>query len=692
MRRIWMAGAVCLLMTVSVAASATLASARSAQTGVVPVVGTTGGPTFGTATIGTSNNTPGSLADRKRANSYTPTVTGDVTHLSIYLTPSGTVGTQVMRGVIYADSAGAPGARLGVSDELSVSNTSPTQWYALNFPSSIPVTAGTPVWLGMITGGAARITEYFFMTASSNVRDLNTNTYTSGPSDPFGTPTLDTQQMSLYATEAASGAPIATATPTLSGTWVSGNTISTSNGSWSPAATSYAYEWQHCTAAGIQCVDIPGATSSSYTLQTSDVGLTVRAEVTATNATDSTSNTSAVSIAVTRSATAPGTSTPLPVITDPTTGNFTTGDSLSTTNGTWTGSTATYTYAWQLCSPSCAPISGATRSSYGPIPSGDSGDKIEVIVTATNSAGSASEASAQTITITTPAGGTPTWYGNSLSTSVYPFQADCPGTATVATDPIGGRHGIIKMAQHDPPGCTIYMQEPRVDLFSGDATPGSATRSVSCDTYPSHMGCPNTTWYFSDSVLLPSLSGLPLINFSSCACWLMFDEIYGSPFGGSPVGPALDIEDVSGVNKFTISAGVAGKGHTQYVGPTLAANQWHGWVYHVRFSTGSPSGMTAAGCTTSETTTGYFQIWFDGVQEPFIDNGNGIRSTDNKTLCLTTLVTGNNWSSNHYADAIDVNEYRPTGEWSGAPVIDHGFAKIGTTLASVEPDSGWTGP
>ena len=33
-----------------------------------------------------------------------------------------------------------------------------------------------------------------------NARAYNPNTYTSGPTDPFGTPTVDNEQMSIYAT------------------------------------------------------------------------------------------------------------------------------------------------------------------------------------------------------------------------------------------------------------------------------------------------------------------------------------------------------------------------------------------------------------------------------------------------------------------------------------------------------------
>jgi hypothetical protein len=57
------------------------------------------------------------------------------------------------------------------------------------------------------------------------------------------------------------------------------------------------YQWQDCTAAGVQCFNIP-ATSSTYTLTAADVGSTIRVVVTATNAAGSTSADSATSIPI----------------------------------------------------------------------------------------------------------------------------------------------------------------------------------------------------------------------------------------------------------------------------------------------------------------------------------------------------------------------------------------------------------
>jgi len=88
-------------------------------------------------------------------------------------------------------------------------------------------------------------------------------------------------------------APAGTAPPVISGTATEGQTLTTSNGSWSNAPTSYTYQWQDCNGAGQSCTNVSGATTSSYGLAAADVGHTIRVVVTATNSGGSTPVTSA---------------------------------------------------------------------------------------------------------------------------------------------------------------------------------------------------------------------------------------------------------------------------------------------------------------------------------------------------------------------------------------------------------------
>jgi len=137
------------------------------------------------------------LANRKRVNTFPLTVAGSVWKLTMYLTPTGTSGQQVLEGVIYANQAGAPGALLGVSNQLTFHSTDPAGWYDVTFASPVALTAGT-YWIGVITGSSNNVIGFRWKSVTGS-RAFNTNTYTAGPSNPFGSPTIDAEQMSIYA-------------------------------------------------------------------------------------------------------------------------------------------------------------------------------------------------------------------------------------------------------------------------------------------------------------------------------------------------------------------------------------------------------------------------------------------------------------------------------------------------------------
>ena len=77
--------------------------------------------------------------------------------------------------------------------------------------------------------------------------------------------------------------PRNTARPSISGTPQVGETLTADPGTWTGGVRSFAYEWQRCTAAGLNCIDIDGATGKTYGVRTIDVGFTLRVKVTATN-------------------------------------------------------------------------------------------------------------------------------------------------------------------------------------------------------------------------------------------------------------------------------------------------------------------------------------------------------------------------------------------------------------------------
>jgi hypothetical protein len=135
-------------------------------------------------------------ADLKRVNRYSLPTNATSTDLRVYLAPSGTAGQQLIRGLVYADSDGTPGALLAVSDELAFRSTDSPGWYDLKLPSRLNLSAGD-YWLGVITGAQTRVAAFAYANVPGS-RDYNVNPYINGPSDPFGPISTDSAEMSLY--------------------------------------------------------------------------------------------------------------------------------------------------------------------------------------------------------------------------------------------------------------------------------------------------------------------------------------------------------------------------------------------------------------------------------------------------------------------------------------------------------------
>ena len=243
--------------------------------------------------------------------------------------------------------------------------------------------------------------------------------------------------------------PLATGGPTISGSPVVGQTLTTSDGSWTDSPTSYGYQWEDCDNSGGSCVSISGATSSSYTLRAGDVGDTVRVVVTATNGGGWTPAMSAATSVVTAPP-APS-NTALPSIS----GQAVQGQALTTSNGLWSGSPASYGYQWEDCDNSggsCVSISGATSSSYT-LRAGDVGDTVRVVVTATNAGGSTPATSAQTAAVASPPTG-PLACNLNATTSNFAVQI-ASATAGQVVCLASGDYSSFTGTSKSAPGITI---------------------------------------------------------------------------------------------------------------------------------------------------------------------------------------------------------------------------------------------
>jgi hypothetical protein len=194
--------------------------------------------------------------------------------------------------------------------------------------------------------------------------------------------------------------PQNTALPQISGTAQAGQTLSGSNGTWSGTPTSYAYQWQRCDSLGASCASIAGATSTSYGLGAADVGARLRFVVSATNQGGTTPAGSGATNAVAAAPVAPPSApanTTLPQVT----GTAQVGQTLTASNGTWSGTPTSYAYQWRRCDSAganCTNVLGATATTYK-LATGDAAATFRANVTATNAVGSATAASGQTATV-----------------------------------------------------------------------------------------------------------------------------------------------------------------------------------------------------------------------------------------------------------------------------------------------------
>ena len=195
-------------------------------------------------------------------------------------------------------------------------------------------------------------------------------------------------------------APVNTVLPTVSGGWQQGSLLRASNGNWSYAPTGYAFHWRRCDSAGANCASIGGATSSSYTLISADVGKRLRVVVTASNSGGSASATSPATPTVSP-APAPPPPPPVNIAPPAISGIEEKGKTLTASTGSWSNSPAGFTYKWRRCDSegrACDVISGATSASYTLV-AADVGRTLRVVVTAWNEEGFDNEKSQRTSVI-----------------------------------------------------------------------------------------------------------------------------------------------------------------------------------------------------------------------------------------------------------------------------------------------------
>jgi hypothetical protein len=260
---------------------------------------------------------------------------------------------------------------------------------------------------------------YQWKRGTSNIAGATTSTYALVAADAGATISVrvtgtleaytEVVKTSVSTAAVALGAFTTAPTPTVSGQFTVGKTLTATAGTWTPSAT-LAYKWYRGTKV------IVGATSPTYVLTTTDSGQKVSVAVTATYA----------GYAVTTATSAPRTvnlgvfdTAPTPTIT----GTARVGSTLTAVSGSWSP-TAELSYKWNR---NGTPINGATASTYAVI-GADAGATLSVTVTATKTAyENTSKTSAPTASVSTvdfTASPTPTISGTASVGSVLTANAN----------------------------------------------------------------------------------------------------------------------------------------------------------------------------------------------------------------------------------------------------------------------------
>lgn len=199
----------------------------------------------------------------------------------------------------------------------------------------------------------------------------------------LGTPIIITDKGAHFVVQGLATPPVNTAVPVITGTPRVGQSLSGSTGTWTGTPTpTYTRQWLR------NGTDISGATGATYALVAADAGANITLRVTATN--------NAGSATATSAAVGPVTMTPTNTAAPVVSGDLAVGGILTTTNGSWSGTPApAISRAWQWSvdgSSGWTTIPGQIGATYTTTED-DADYYVRCLVTATNSAGTASTAS-----------------------------------------------------------------------------------------------------------------------------------------------------------------------------------------------------------------------------------------------------------------------------------------------------------
>ncbi len=313
-----------------------------------------------------------------------------------------------------------------------------------------------------------------------------------------------------------------TTAPSISGSAQDGQTLTANAGTWTGSGTiTYAYQWESCSSGGEECAPIPEATAQTYTLESVDLGTTLRVLVTATNSTESQNAPSVVTGLV-----EPGAPTELdaPWIS----GTPSAGQTLYVYPGIWGGTEVHTAVQWRRCNSfgvSCVDITGATEPEYQ-LTESDIGHTVRAEVQASNELGSMSDASpaspvvgaALTLVDSSPptVTGTPqsantltahtgSWSGEGTISYAYQWQA-CDKFGTDCQDITGATSSTYTLSSENV-DTTVGIIITASDTNGSLSVASAATQPIASATAPVVAAAPSITGTDQEGQTLTASTG-----------------------------------------------------------------------------------------------------------------------------------------------------------------------------------------
>lgn len=208
--------------------------------------------------------------------------------------------------------------------------------------------------------------------------------------------------------------PANTVLPSIEGKLSVGETLTAQVGTWSHHPWAFDYKWELCDAEGENCDDLEAEADGKLLLPSEAEGGRIRAEVTARNRGGEDSAETALSAIVGAMVAPTNSATPWVGFAEET-------KVVHAQVGEWAGGRPmSFAYQWFLCNSGgeeCTEIPGATDAAYTPT-SEDVGGKLQVKVTATNSAGSDYEVSSPIFAVSE----SEPWFGGDVEIEGEPVE------------------------------------------------------------------------------------------------------------------------------------------------------------------------------------------------------------------------------------------------------------------------------